>query len=192
MDTKITVLLDDNYISGLKIGNLLFFRQEKDDKVTFFNEKIVPTLLKYHNINLKEYYTKDNVTTIKESNYELTNDDIIMLSDKEKGEIAISDSFFDLEYNQKLYLTRMFQEKYNASFNYKKPETDYELLKTIIIDEINTKFQESPSKGKTIKEYFSEDIIRTLMKLYQKEDDIFNIPALIKRMNEKTSSRART
>lgn len=192
MDTKITVLLDDNYISGLKIGNLLFFRQEKDDKVTFFNEKIVPTLLKYHNINLKEYYTKDNVTTIKESNYELTNDDIIMLSDKEKGEIAISDSFFDLEYNQKLYLTRMFQEKYNASFNYKKPETDYELLKTIIIDEINTKFQESPSKGKTIKEYFSEDIIRTLMKLYQKEDDIFNIPVLIKRMNEKTSSRART
>lgn len=189
MENKVLVLVDDNDISGLKIGNYLFFRQEKDDILTFYNKKIIPTLLKYQNINLIDYYKEDNTTTIYEKDYNFSPEDIIMISDREKGDIALTDNYYSLFYNQKVYISQVVRNTEHKNFDFASPEEDYKKARATIINEINDEFQKSHSKGEVMVSYFDEDIVRTLMEIYRQEpnSNMFdNLSIAIEKLNSRT------
>ena len=188
MRYPVTILIDENEISGLKIGDYLFFRQDKDDVVTFFNSKMVPTLIKYRGINLKDYYEKENITIVEEKDYNLTPYDTVMIADKEKGDIALTENYYDLYYNQKIYIAMLTKNLFQEEFDYSNPTYDYKQARLQIIKDINDELQISNDKQKVLHEYFSEEIANKLMTLDNQNLDLLD---LISKLSEERPAQSK-
>ena len=61
---EITVCVENDEIYGVEVMGYYFERQENEDVLAFFNNRIVPELLRNEGISLKNYYYRDNVRVV--------------------------------------------------------------------------------------------------------------------------------
>lgn len=166
-DKKVSILifLNDDDISGVKVNNRVFYRCEGEEIVSFFNDKLIPTLKKYDNIDFASYYRKDNITMIPELDYNLDFKDIVTVSDKEKGNIILTKNFTDLFDNQKIYVFRTYENKFNDIFNFKHPTDYYEKVRLELMNELDEICSDCDDVKKTLLDYFDEEVVDYIIEL---------------------------
>jgi len=169
---SILVFFNDDDISGIKINNRIFYRCDGEDITDFFNDKIIPTLKKYDDIDFIDYYKPNNITIIPEIDYDLVLEDIVTVSDKEKGNIILTKDFAKLLENQKIYVFRTYEEKFKDLFNFKEPSVYYEKVRLNLIQELDDICGDSDDLKNTLSDYFDEEIVDYIIKL--DKDKIFD------------------
>lgn len=65
----VVVLGEDNRICAAEVMGHYFERHENEDEVTFFNKRIIPEMRKLEQINFMDYYKKENIRVVKNSEY---------------------------------------------------------------------------------------------------------------------------
>jgi len=119
MDKNIIILIDENDISGVKVGNELFFRHENEPVTVFYNKRIVP-LLKEKGIDFVKLHREGNISKMAEEDYELTKEDNINITKAQIQKILDAEFIQELEYDEKMYLARIFEKALGYSYDYKK------------------------------------------------------------------------
>lgn len=134
-DVKIVVMYDENSdISAVKVNDILFFRKMNEETVVeFFNNIIIPELYD-KDIVLKDYYKKENITEIYQSDYKIQKEDKIFLADIQFGYILRAASFDELDLDEKLYVAHLFRNKFSREFN--GSSDDFKLIQNFIFDEM--------------------------------------------------------
>lgn len=106
---NIIVMFDEGEIAGVKVNNELFFRHENESVVDFYNKRMIPILFN-NNIDFVSNYVKDNITIIKEKDYQFGKLDKINVTEEQLKKIVNSSSESELEYDEQLYLSMLYKK----------------------------------------------------------------------------------
>jgi len=159
---KIVVMFDQGDISAVKVNNLLFFRKMNEESVeVFFNEIIIPEMAE-RGIDFKDYYIKENITTMFQSDYKITNKDKIFLADVQFGYILRASSFDELDLDEKLYVVHLFRNKFSRDFN--QNGNDFKLVQDFIFDEMSKEITKPRDVEDVLYDFFDDDEAEILMK----------------------------
>jgi len=127
---KIHVFVDDNgIISAVKVNNDLFLKHFNETDEDFYNKRIIPVLWK-KGINFSEIYTSDNVLVDNVKNCKIKEHVNINLSKYQISRILRSSSYNALEYDEKLYVDKLYYQVYGEKFNHFS--NDWEYVKNIV------------------------------------------------------------
>ena len=115
-ETELIVFIKDDDISSVKFNNDMFFRHENEEITHFYNNRIIP-LLAAKGINFVDYYKKEFVKTMNESDYKLSEEDRINITKEQMKKIVSSSCIEELEYDEKIYTVRLYEKIYGKPYN---------------------------------------------------------------------------
>ena len=151
---RITVMLDNNIIQGVKVNDFLFFRHEDENEVDFYNKRIIP-FLREEKINFIRYYNDGYVDVIQEKDYVILDTDVIAINKKQIGNILTANNQSELHYDEQLYVTKLYQKEFDRKYEY-GGIADFREIQNILLHKIIRDFYDYDFEN-VLKSYFNDE-----------------------------------